>query len=69
MSDDRLIVLGHLIGDGCYLARQPLHYTNSEPELIEEGQMGGDGGICRDAKGGSPEILVSFVLTCGLQTS
>ena len=36
MSDDRLIVLGHLIGDGCYLARQPLHYTNSEPELIEE---------------------------------
>ncbi len=36
ISDDRLIVLAHLIGDGCYLSRQPLHYTNSEPELIEE---------------------------------
>ena len=36
LTDNRLILLAHLIGDGCYLARQPLHYTNSEPELIEE---------------------------------
>ncbi len=36
INDNRLILLAHLIGDGCYLARQPLHYTNSEPELIEE---------------------------------
>jgi replicative DNA helicase len=34
ISPDRLIVLGHLIGDGCYLKNQPLHYTNSEIDLI-----------------------------------
>lgn len=34
ISDDKLIVLAHLIGDGCYVKRQPLHYTNSETELI-----------------------------------
>ncbi|MFH1561488.1 MAG: DnaB-like helicase C-terminal domain-containing protein, partial [Patescibacteria group bacterium] len=35
VSDDRLIVLAHLIGDGCYLKRQPLHYTNSDMGLIK----------------------------------
>src|SRR3989344_433669 len=35
VSDNRLVVLANLIGDGCYLADQPLHYTNSEIELIE----------------------------------
>lgn len=28
LSNDELILLGHLIGDGCTLARQPIHYTN-----------------------------------------
>jgi len=35
ISDDRLIVLAHLIGDGCFVKQQPLHYTNSEMELIK----------------------------------
>ena len=35
ISDDRLILLAHLIGDGCYVKRQPLHYTNSEMKLID----------------------------------
>lgn len=34
LTDDKLILLAHLIGDGCYVKRQPLHYTNSEIELI-----------------------------------
>ncbi|HAV14755.1 MAG TPA: replicative DNA helicase [Candidatus Pacebacteria bacterium] len=35
LTDDQLIVLAHLIGDGCYVKRQPLHYTNSELPLIQ----------------------------------
>lgn len=35
LSPDKIIVLAHLIGDGCYLARQPLHYTNADPLCIE----------------------------------
>lgn len=34
LSDNRLVVLAHMIGDGCYVEHQPLHYTNSEIELI-----------------------------------
>ena len=34
ISDDKLILLAHLIGDGCYVRRQPLHYTNSDLKLI-----------------------------------
>lgn len=30
LSKNKIIILAHLIGDGCYLARQPLHYTNSD---------------------------------------
>ncbi|MCX6810054.1 MAG: replicative DNA helicase [Candidatus Berkelbacteria bacterium] len=30
VSDNKLIVLAHLIGDGCYLKKQPLHYTNAD---------------------------------------
>lgn len=29
-SDQKIILLAHLIGDGCYLKNQPLHYTNSD---------------------------------------
>ena len=35
LSDDRLILLAHLIGDGCFVKGQPLYYTNSEMELIK----------------------------------
>ncbi len=35
IGDNRLVVLAHLIGDGCYLKNQPLHYTNSDIKLIK----------------------------------
>jgi replicative DNA helicase len=31
-SDDRVILLGHLIGDGSYLSRQPLRYTTASED-------------------------------------
>ena len=31
MTDDELIFLGHMIGDGSYLPRQPLRYTSADP--------------------------------------
>lgn len=34
-SDDKVILLGHLIGDGSYLNHQPLRYTNQTQENIE----------------------------------
>ncbi len=34
ISDSNLIVLAHMIGDGCYVEGQPLHYTNSDMSLI-----------------------------------
>lgn len=35
MPEDRIILLAHLIGDGCYLKRQPLHYTNADLECLK----------------------------------
>jgi replicative DNA helicase len=35
MSEAELALLGHLIGDGCTLARQPIHYTTADPDLAE----------------------------------
>ena len=35
MSHDELAFLGHLIGDGCTLARQPVHYTTNDLGLAE----------------------------------
>lgn len=35
MSRDELALLGHLIGDGCTLPRQPIHYTTSDLALAE----------------------------------
>jgi replicative DNA helicase len=35
MSDDKLALLGHLIGDGCTLPRHAIQYTTREPELAE----------------------------------
>ena len=35
LSKDELILLAHLLGDGCILENQPYHYTNSDLENIE----------------------------------
>ena len=35
MSDEELILLAHLIGDGCTLPNQPIHYTSDDLENIE----------------------------------
>ena len=34
LSDDELILLAHLLGDGCILKHQPYHYTSADPENI-----------------------------------
>lgn len=34
LSDDELILLAHLLGDGCILPRQPYHYTSADEENI-----------------------------------
>ncbi len=34
MSEDELILLAHLLGDGCILPRQPYHYTSTDPANI-----------------------------------
>ena len=34
ITDDELILLAHLIGDGCILPRQPYHYTSKDPKNI-----------------------------------
>lgn len=35
LSDNELILLAHLIGDGCVLPRQPIHYTSADLESIK----------------------------------
>jgi replicative DNA helicase len=35
ISDDELILIAHLLGDGCILPNQPFHYTNAFEENIE----------------------------------
>lgn len=34
MSEDELVLLAHLLGDGCILPRQPYHYTSADPANI-----------------------------------
>ncbi|MEO1712321.1 MAG: DnaB-like helicase C-terminal domain-containing protein, partial [Bacteroidota bacterium] len=34
LSEDELILLAHLIGDGCILPKQPYHYTSNDPANI-----------------------------------
>jgi len=34
LSDNELILLAHLLGDGCTLPRQPIHYTSGDLENI-----------------------------------
>lgn len=35
LSNDELILLAHLLGDGCILPKQPYHYTSADPENIQ----------------------------------
>lgn len=35
VSENKIIILAHLIGDGCYLKHQPLHYTNADKLCLE----------------------------------
>ncbi len=35
LTDGKIVVLAHLIGDGCYLKKQPLHYTNADEECLK----------------------------------
>ncbi|MEM6698535.1 MAG: replicative DNA helicase, partial [Bacteroidota bacterium] len=35
LSKDELILLAHLLGDGCILPKQPYHYTSVDPANIE----------------------------------
>ncbi|MEL6721276.1 MAG: replicative DNA helicase, partial [Bacteroidota bacterium] len=35
LSKNELILLAHLLGDGCILPRQPYHYTSADPANIE----------------------------------
>ncbi len=34
-TEEKIILLAHLIGDGCYVSRQPLHYTSASPYNLE----------------------------------
>ncbi len=34
LKDRELILLAHLLGDGCILPKQPFHYTSADPENI-----------------------------------
>ena len=33
--DAEVVLLAHLIGDGCFVKGQPLHYTNQDPENLQ----------------------------------
>jgi replicative DNA helicase len=33
--DEHVILLAHLLGDGCFASRQPLHYTSGDPANID----------------------------------
>ena len=35
LSTDELVLLAHLLGDGCVLPRQPIHYTSADPKNLE----------------------------------
>ncbi len=34
LTDEEVIFLAHMIGDGCYVKKQPIHYTSSDFEAI-----------------------------------
>ncbi len=34
LKDEEIILLAHMIGDGCYVERQPIHYTSQEKDAL-----------------------------------
>ncbi len=35
LLDDEIAILAHMIGDGCYVERQPIHYTSQEEASLD----------------------------------
>jgi len=35
LEDDEIIMLAHMLGDGCYVKGQPVHYTSQEPASLK----------------------------------
>ncbi len=35
LKDEEIILLGHMIGDGCYVKRQPVHYTSQDEASLD----------------------------------
>lgn len=35
MRESELVLLAHLLGDGCVVPRQPIHYTSADPACVE----------------------------------
>jgi replicative DNA helicase len=35
LDDDEVVLLAHLLGDGCVLPRQPVHYTSADPANLD----------------------------------
>jgi replicative DNA helicase len=35
LSTEEIVLLAHLVGDGCILPKQPYHYTSADPQNIE----------------------------------
>ncbi|MFQ6014632.1 MAG: replicative DNA helicase [Anaerolineae bacterium] len=65
-DENELILLAHLIGDGCYVKRQPLHYTNTRsrglwlPWPDRQDRQPGEGSLSR---GGLEPPHVTATLT------
>jgi replicative DNA helicase len=34
-ADSEVVMLAHLLGDGCFVSRQPIHYTSADPANLE----------------------------------
>lgn len=35
LKNEEIILLAHMIGDGCFLTKQPIHYTSQEPASLD----------------------------------
>lgn len=35
LKDEEIIILAHMIGDGCYVERQPIHYTSQDADSLD----------------------------------
>ncbi|MDP3988968.1 MAG: replicative DNA helicase [bacterium] len=48
VSNDEIILLAHLIGDGCTVPRQPIHYTSADPanlDAVEQAELLADNNL------------------------